>query len=948
MASLKQFLKFAAISFIWLSYLACSPSPQNECSTDDDCKEKGTHYICSLDKTKDIKVCKLQLPSNDCETDKDCRKKGADYVCRFDSKTQKKRCILNETCPTTCLTDSDCLACKDGRTSCVSGRCAKKETPKCPSSCQKDEDCQACPDGKTSCLDGRCQKAPKCPSSCQKDEDCQACSDGKIACRQGQCSKPLMCKDPCRSDDDCQECSDGRTQCRAHKCIKPLICKDPCQNDADCKDCRFNKTTCLAGKCVTPPDCKQHCLDDRDCALCSDGKNKCQNGVCAKPLICKAICQSDDDCKDCPDDRHVCRKAKCSKPLACKQNCQDDDDCALCSGGKNKCQVGKCTKPLMCKTPCQSDADCRDCPKERTQCRGGQCIKPPACKKVCVDDIDCALCSDGKNKCQAGKCIKPPSCKTVCVDDIDCALCSNNRTKCQKGKCTKPPVCKAVCVTKADCIDCPDGKNVCRQGKCSKPLICKSPCSTDADCVDCSGGKTKCLKGICSKPPQCLASCNDNQDCALCGKGFSCIKHLCQIPTPVGGPGAECNPNATNPCLPNHFCIQVSSNKKSYCFQDCTKNPTVCSQNTTDGRTTCQPFARDSQNNIISVCLKIAKKGEYCSLIGKGQSVCKNQKNPYLLCWSTKKCTEIFVQKKVNDKCNQPDEKLQTLYICDPQLQLTCVKGKCQKIQLAQKYEKCGVGAIRCAANLTCVALTSGASHGYCLESCDPKNPHCPQKAACLPLSNGGGVCQLLGTQPQYALCGGQLPDAPKLDLTKLCQAGYSCTISHPGDSRGLCLKTVTTCNASSCAPPYKCQTLSSGEAACLKECSNNSSLCQNPRTCLTYPPKNSKKYCILPPPTGPNAFGKSCKVPFDHFGCQKGLECLITNKNHSGFCSRTCSPSKPCPSYTENGKTFKAKCLALRSQSYCVFSCANSSKDCPSGYSCTTLTTNDKVCLIP
>jgi len=231
------------------------------------------------------------------------------------------------------------------------------------------------------------------------------------------------------------------------------------------------------------------------------------------------------------------------------------------------------------------------------------------------------------------------------------------------------------------------------------------------------------------------------------------------------------------------------------------------------------------------------------------------------------------------------------------------------------------------------------------LEKCDIKNPKCLNNATCSALMSGEGVCTPVGTLKEDAVCGGQLPDAAKLDPAKLCEASYLCIPFNNMDSRGICFKKVASCTATSCKTGRKCLSLQSNVGVCAKDCSTDPKLCSSPQTCLSI---KTDKVCGLEPPIGTNEFGKICKDPLDHFGCKKDLLCVPTNNQNDGFCSQTCSTTKPCPDYLENGKTIKSKCITLQSTSLCVFPCDKTTEICPKGLQCRTLKSGSKICVVP
>lgn len=151
---------------------------------------------------------------------------------------------------------------------------------------------------------------------------------------------------------------------------------------------------------------------------------------------------------------------------------------------------------------------------------------------------------------------------------------------------------------------------------------------------------------------------------------------------------------------------------------------------------------------------------------------------------------------------------------CDPSNQ------SCPPADLAQLFYRCEKTS-RCSSENICVSMDQGALHGYCLEKCDPNAPSCSGGAECEQLSSGtSGACMPVGTASEDAVCGGQDPNADKMDMSKLCKSGMSCIVYRDWASEGVCVPRVDPDSCpKTCVAGRVCVPLLGGEAVCVFPC---------------------------------------------------------------------------------------------------------------------------------
>ena len=318
---------------------------QNQCQSDQDCKDLGKDYYCN---------CKHQCIKGECAENKNC---GSDYYCDPCDKKCHPRSGVCEPCEEDYQCQEEMVCVKDVLSQpfcaqqCVPhGSCPVKykcmdvglgdvwacvpKSMSCGSTeqCKKDEDCpfgQICHPDTHMCISAQCEKDNECPqgkvcemgrcidacsqaSDCEKNQKPDWASDRPWICEEGHCKIEGACFTP-------YDCKEPETYCdgQTHQC------KPGCKIDYDCKDA---SKICVNGHCVD-----KGCEHNFDCAfgqVCNKATGKCED---APEIFCKECTpdkQGQNLAGDCPDQTAICLTLKDKdgneKGSFCFPPCQGD------------------------------------------------------------------------------------------------------------------------------------------------------------------------------------------------------------------------------------------------------------------------------------------------------------------------------------------------------------------------------------------------------------------------------------------------------------------------------------------------------------------------------------------------------------------------------------------------------------------------------------------------
>jgi hypothetical protein len=522
-------------------------SEQEECSTNDDCKDVAGKPVCDTDKRECVADSSEQA---ECKEDADCKDSSKPKCnsgkCEADTSTTEPEC-------------SDSKPCGDGK-KCDDGKCVADGGGN-EDECKENSDCE---DGKT-CEGGKCvDDGGKQESSCAATEtkcddgcfelktdkthcgDCGKKCDGDLVCVDGNCVKECSdelnaCGDECvnfmTDDAHCGNCTTtcdtaGGQSCQAGVCKKKC---DPgfelCENDNNCYNLDSNET---CGTCESRKACdatKGESCSNRACvSLCSnEGETFCNNecvnfqanvnncGGCGEEFKCKdgEKCSNGVCSKDCGSDLVDCN-GNCIDPKKDPNFCGANEQCAegsfsICGEGLS-CNDSKCvcTKDtdVSCKLS-ENESICTDPKVDNTHCGCGQESDRDNDDPIPSEGINCAalpgtetsICENGTCKltCDANHADCDGKISTGCEADLNDV---NNCGKCG-NVCADDNADKISCVAGECQFECKNGMKTC-DGKCTDVLNDKNNCGWCG--IKCADNAT-CQDGFCVIGPE---NCDDN------------------------------------------------------------------------------------------------------------------------------------------------------------------------------------------------------------------------------------------------------------------------------------------------------------------------------------------------------------------------------------------------------------------------------------------------------
>ncbi len=646
-------------------------------------------------------------------------------------------------------------------------------------------------------------------------------------------------------------------------------------------ECRDGKKYCVKG---TWGKCQGQILPREE--LCANGKDENCDGKIDNVEHLGAPCLDDGRkgaCRqgilECQGTKRVCKQTGKATPEKC--NGLDDDCDGLIDNQKGK------TTPIT--------RNCYTGPantKGKGICRGGTqtCIMghwSSECRGEITPHVE--LCNAQDDDCDGA------------IDEAPaCSKCSTGSRSCYPGP-----------INTRNRGECKDGKELCQQGRwsgtCTGAIIPKKEsCNNkDDDCdgrVDNQPGTTLPL----TRP--CFTGNQGHRNKGLCADGIQrCIQGFwdqnClweQKPTPeiCDQKDNDCDGSIdednvchratrrklkelcnSSPTAPNYekcdfglLCIQASENDyRSYCYQPCSSNG-ACAQNS-DGRTICVSLGEHT-----NICIRRSDEGSFCD-IAQG-------------------------------------------YLCKPGSFCDMNLHRCRRPSEAKPFEACGgQTGYACPPHYTCVDVSPGAPHGYCLKQCTGTRD-CGG-GFCYAFTQTQRACLPVGKQKLDSVCG--TLGGSKLDTSKFCAKGLLCARPFALNPYGVCVPAygAPNCTPQSCLAGRVCAPYGNGGIICLRACANGR--CPSGQFCINI---GGFPVCLAKSPVGPVPFGGVCN-PSNR--CITGLSCFGEARQSSGFCTKiSCKTTADCPH-----KPAGAQCQALQGgMRVCVFPC-RTNNDCPSGLIC-------------
>lgn len=352
---------------VWFGLQACAGLPPT-CVTDSECVEAKT--VCRNNQ------CVTQTA---CSQDSDCTYKNEvceALLCKVKDPIPPKK--PPTTCPLQCNADADCTACREGRTFCVRGTCALKETAKTFERCGRSI-------GKVCDADLECSLGQKqyCLPRCSKDK--ASCAEGKGYCvlpkgqtgrglclPLGQAQKGKSCVLGYSGDptlDRSALCAKG-LYCAQGKCVEPVPVgpNERCGNERICKDnrtcsplagaggLRYCLQSCSPQKstCSQSEECKQNLFGTWVCTPRASAQKGSKCGPLSSPLTGDRLCIPGMDCL-----RLSTRTTRTCLPIvkACTQTaCPEGTHCLPKGGG------GICAPSCSDKGECPQGSTCVSVP----------------------------------------------------------------------------------------------------------------------------------------------------------------------------------------------------------------------------------------------------------------------------------------------------------------------------------------------------------------------------------------------------------------------------------------------------------------------------------------------------------------------------------------------------------------------------------------------------------
>ncbi len=605
-------------------YMACGGGG-TECKSTNDCKSKGSGYVCKPDAKTGKNTCVKKSTNNNNST---TNSNGANSNTNSNKNNGNGNGNGNTTPKPDCAKDTDCRATEV----CEGGKCKAKPE------CKSDVDC-AGKAPKTKCTNNKCVN-PGTSTKCTSDSDCPggqtcntttgACSGttgtkkdiGEVCSQTDQCKTGLACITAGGKSHCFENCANGG-KCRAGTtCIQATATISICAKQAKTGEaCSFagKDTQALCSLSQTAPE------------YCSPRTNKCVKYIVQKTEGAACGDNTKDPVAIC--DRQsalACVEKKCKK-------LKDSDELGPCNGTTGfQCKQGA---NLTCTNTSQNSGHCfKGCKTASPTCSAGQncralqqggadgvCLPTgtldygAACGVGAKDKYDPAkLCKStfscvnfGRSVCvelSQGKCASY-QCKTSGATCVDLTAGSTTYAGCFK-KCTSNKDCTGatfcrdlgasgkVCWPKNPPGDVPYGEackrtNPTQATRCKEPNTCigtnaeagfcgKGSCTTDTDCPAYTGGganiKASCVAAGSGK--LCVFACTKTGD--PCPKGLSCIdlagSKIC-APKPPTGPNqfmGKCNsqkPITTDGCVAGYGCTATNSTTgDGFCTKGCSSN----------------------------------------------------------------------------------------------------------------------------------------------------------------------------------------------------------------------------------------------------------------------------------------------------------------------------------------------------------------------------------------
>lgn len=448
----------------------------NTCDSLGDCKKKtgqgcGAATECASGHCSDGFCCSSAC-SEGCDV---CSASGTCTVLGAGQTGQcgAYKCGGSAACPTTCTTDTQCVA----GNYCGGNACLPQKNK--GQTCGASNECQSgnCADGV--CCDTACTgKCMACAAANKEDSNpanSGTCGAAKQGTNPGGACK--LATDPCGEQDSCSgspgtcnlapsgkscgptTCSNGavsgkicngsgtcvdqtNAQCAPYVC-KGSACSSPCGADTDCQSDHY----CAGGVCVAKSN---------NGAACS-AANVCKSGFCVDGLCCDSPCTG--QCQACAEVGSYGQcKVVSGEPRASRPPCTGaaGDSCKGVCDGANPTA---CTYPAS-GTACKNASCTGDVAQPAGACDGaGLCAVPAtqncapytcnaqalACATTCASDTDCAqgaICNTSTGKCAAAS--------ATCKDTTTVQLPNGQTEACIPYRCVGG-ACQQQCSSGSDC-----------------------------------------------------------------------------------------------------------------------------------------------------------------------------------------------------------------------------------------------------------------------------------------------------------------------------------------------------------------------------------------------------------------------------------------------------------------------------------------------------------------
>ena len=794
------------------------PTGLDQCTTNEDCKMKGTVRV----------VCKEHNGRRECVKPELCKSKCS----------SSERCDEDHRClaPMECRTDQNCKSNEFCKESGFNGKafCSlKPESPR-PSSdeCAGSYDCNNM-NGKSVCKDvgGKriCVQPEQCLAKCKKKEFCDTL---------GQCKPALECKSnvDCKANELCTRIQKNSPKTCILKPGAPPPKFDECGSGKDCASkipgtiCKFKNG---AKVCVPSDQCKANCTLEESCDannMCKSSQkcksdNDCETGeVCKKyisdgDMICifnprsppeeKDQCSTNQDCKT-RGSRTVCKESEgsrhCVKPDKCKSSCRQDEICD---------ESHRCRAPVQCNSNADCDIDKGELCKINQVTGMKLCVPPIALIKVdrCGVSKDCAVKNPSKPVCKESKR------GLICVEIEQCfSNCSATQVCTFKQTCEAPPPCSSdsECKPSESCQQLPgEAERACIT---TNTIVGVDQCATNNDCQIRGTEKTVCKeknsRRECVRPEMCQSRCSKDEVCDE--------NNMCRVP------------------LKCRFDWNCKSNE-------------ICKSLVFDGLKTCVP-ATSSQPALLDECgankdCAGKKKRTVCKETGGRRRCvkaeqCFSQCNPDEICDAKQKCQPVH-QCSSDKDCRQKEicKKLvpNGVKVCflkpgvpPPRLDECGVNIDCKKKDpnLICKEEEDGTKVClpsdQCASNCGSKEVCSSSNNCEPSPGCTSDND-CETDQTCKKfVADGQKTCVFNPSAPP--------PSNDQCSTNKDCQSKGKRTVCKEGDGKRACVR------------PDQCNSRCSIEEICNDQhrcrvplqCKSNAD-CEKREICKSYASKNTK-----------------------------------------------------------------------------------------------------------